>query len=304
MSLKLTGLVAATHAPFDADGRLNLGAVEKQAAHLLRSGVSAAFVCGSTGESHSLTVEERIALARRWGEVARGSALRVVVHVGANCLADARTQAAQASSAGACAVAALSPSYFKPKNVDALAACCAQIADAAPELPFYFYDIPSLTGVHLPVPELLEVGAGRIRTLAGVKFTNPDLMAYQRCLNAGGGRFDVPWGTDECLLAALALGATGAVGSTYNFAAPIYRRLMAAFARGDLAAARAEQYRSVQLIGLLGEFGFIPATKAVMGLLGIDVGPARLPLVSLTPEQHDLLRQRLETLGFFNWITG
>src|SRR5712675_1058537 len=108
------------------------------------------------------------------------------------------------------------------------------------------------------------------------------MAAYQSCLHAEGGRFDIPWGTDEYLLAALAVGATGAVGSTYNFAAPLYHRLMAAFARGDLAAARAEQYRSVQLVGVLIEFGFLAASKAVMGLLGIDVGPARLPHANLT----------------------
>jgi len=300
--MTLTGLVAAAHTPFDADGRLNLAAVPAQAEHLLRGGVRAVFVAGSTGECHSLTVEERLALVQRWGEVARGTDLRLVVHVGSNCLADARTLARQAEAVGAAAVAALAPSYFKPDSVDALAACCAEVAAAAPGLPFYFYDIPALTGVRLPMPEFLARAAGRIPTLAGLKFTNPDLMAFQRCLNTEGGRFDVAWGLDEYLLAALALGAVGAVGSTYNFAAPLYRRLIAAFERGDLTAARAEQYRSVELIGLLAGLGFIPAAKAVMGLLGVDVGPARLPHTNLTAGQHAALRAGLERLGFFDWL--
>src|SRR5262249_5188945 len=155
--------------------------------------------------------------------------LRVVVHVGANCLADARALAADARSAGAAAVAAVAPSYFRPASVDALAACCQAVARAAPGLPFYYYDIPALTGVRVPAAELLAIASERVPTLAGAKFTNPDLAAYQRCLQAAGGRFDVPWGLDECLLAALAVGASGAVGSTYNFAAPLYRRLLAAF---------------------------------------------------------------------------
>src|SRR5262249_54096156 len=151
----------------------------------------------------------------------RGTDLRLIVHVGSNCLADARALAAQARSLGATAIAALAPSYFKPGSVDALIACCAEIAGAAPDVPFYFSAFPSMTGVRRPIPEFLANAPDRIPTLAGLKFTNPDLMAFQACLRAGDGRFDILWGVDESLLAALALGAEGAVGSTYNFAAPI-----------------------------------------------------------------------------------
>jgi N-acetylneuraminate lyase len=302
MNLKLHGLVAATHTPFDSDGRLNLAAVEQQARHLGGDGIRTVFIGGSTGESHSLTVEERLALARRWSEVVRESDLRLVVHVGSNCLGDARTLAAQAQELGAGAIAALAPSYFKPKSLDDLVAWCAEIARTAPAVPFYYYDIPVLTGVQFPMPEFLARASDRIPNLAGIKFTNADLMAYQKCLHAQGGRFDVPWGVDEYLLAALALGAAGAVGSSYNFAAPIYHRVIAAFERGDVAAARAEQFRSVQLIELLAGFGYMAAAKAVMGFLGVDVGPARLPHTRLTPEATTRLRADLEQLGFFNWI--
>jgi N-acetylneuraminate lyase len=297
MTFRLTGLVAATHTPFDDDRELNLSVVEKQAEHLLRNGVGTAFVGGSTGESHSLTVAERRALAERWAAVAKGSPLKVVVHVGSNCLADAKALAAQAEALGAVAISALAPSYFKPKDVGALVACCAAITRAAPGTPFYFYDIPSLTGVHLSMPDFLDAAGGRIPTLAGIKFTNPDLMAYQRCLRAQGGRFDVPWGVDEYLLAALALGATGAVGSSYNFAAPIYQRVIAAVAAGDLAAAREQQFRSVELIALLAGFGYVAAAKAVMGLLGVPVGPPRLPHVRLSPSQAADLARAVERFG-------
>ena len=75
----------------------------------------------------------------------------MVVHVGSNCLADARELAVQAQSFGAAAIAALAPSDFKPGSVDVLIACSTEIAGAAPDLPFYFYDIPSMTGVRLPM---------------------------------------------------------------------------------------------------------------------------------------------------------
>jgi N-acetylneuraminate lyase len=298
----LTGLAAAVHTPFHADGSLRLDAVEAQAAHLQAHGIGLAFVGGTTGEGPSLSLEERTALARRWLEVVRGTSLGVVVHVGSNCLADARALAAQAEGLGALAVCAFAPSYFKPRDVEALVACCADVASAAPRTPFYFYDIPALTGVLLSMPDFLEQAAGRIPTLAGLKFTSPDLMAYQRCLRAGDGAFDVPWGNDETLLAALALGARGAVGSTYNFTAPLYHRMLRAFAAGDLAAARTEQVRSAEIVRLLSGYGYMGAAKAVMTMLGVDVGLARLPNSSLSAAQADELRGRLESLGFFDWI--
>ena len=299
---KLHGLIAATHTPFHQDGSLKLAVVETQAGHLLKNGVQSVFIGGTTGESSSLTVVERLALAKRWSEVARGTELKVIVHLGGNCLADARALAAQAQQLGATAISALAPSYFKPRSVEALVACAADIAAAAPETPFYFYDIPEMTGVNLSMPDFLAQAQERIPTLAGLKFTNPDLMAFQQCRRVKGGVFDVPWGCDEFLLAALALGATSAVGSTYNFAAPIYHRLWRAFDAGDLATARDEQFRSVQLVSTLAPRGFMGAAKAVMQMLGVDVGPARLPNGNLDTTQVAELREELEALGFFDWI--
>ena len=155
----LHGLIAAPHTPFSADGSLNPAIVEKQAARLLADGVTTAFIGGTTGETHSLTLDERRGLAQRWTEVARGTPLRVVVHTGSNSLADARALAAQAQQLKAAAIAAMAPSYFKPRDVDTLVNCMAEIASAAPALPFYYYEIPIFTGVALSPSEFLELRA-------------------------------------------------------------------------------------------------------------------------------------------------
>lgn len=294
---RLHGLVAAVHTPMSAEGALRLEMVEKQAEHMVRNGIEAVFVGGSTGESHSLTVEERLLLAERWGNVLRGSPLRMVVHVGTNCLNDARRMAQQAVKVGAEAISALAPSYFKPKSIEVLIDCCAEIASAAPELPFYFYDIPVLTGVQFSMPAFLEQASKRIPNLVGLKFTNSDLAAYLRVLQMDDGRFDVPWGIDEHLLGALATGAQGAVGSSYNFAAPIYLRLIEAFRAGDMTRAREEQMRSVQWIETLAGFGYMAAAKATMGYLGVEVGPPRLPNSKLTTQQHRELMEAIEKLS-------
>lgn len=290
----LHGLVAAVHTPLNSQGELALDAVEKQAAWMLNQSVNTVFIGGSTGESHSLSLDERIALANRWKDVRKGSSLRLVVHVGCNCLNDAQSLAKHAQSIGADALSALSPSYFKPRSLESLIDCCASIAQAAPNLPFYFYDIPVLTGVNFAMPKFLALASKTIPNLVGLKFTNSDLAAYLQCLQLDNQQWDLPWGIDEHLLGALATGAQGAVGSTYNFAAPIYHRIIEAFHQGDFQRARQEQLKSIQLIECLASYGYMAAAKATMEYLGIPVGPPRLPNGSLTTEQQRELYSRLD----------
>ena len=298
MTHLLNGLVAATHTPFKKDGSLNLDGVEKIAAHLLANKVEIAFIGGSTGESHSLNVDERMKLAKRWFEIAKGTRLKVVVHVGSNCLEDARALSRQGQELGALAISALTPSYFKPRNVDALVVCCSFIASAAPQTPFYYYDIPTMTGVNLPMPEFLERAGKSIPNLKGLKFTNVDFMSFQLCGQMEGGRFEILWGVDEMLLPALSVGAHGAVGSTYNFAAPIYHRIMDAFKKFDFETARKEQLRSIRLVNILVKRGYMASAKAMMGMLGVDVGSPRLPNGSLKQDEFASLKSDLEKEGY------
>ena len=294
MTHLLNGLVAATHTPFKKDGSLNLDGIEKIAAHLASKKVDIAFIGGSTGESHSLNVEERMSLAKRWFEVVKGTKLNVVVHVGSNCLEDARTLAKQAQQLQAMAISALTPSYFKPKNVDALVECCSFIASAAPGLPFYYYDIPTMTGVNLFMPDFLDRAGKSIPNLKGLKFTNVDFMSFQLCSQMDGGRFEILWGVDEMLLPALSVGAHGAVGSTYNFAAPIYHRIIEAFKKFHFETARKEQLRSIKLVNILVKRGYMASAKAMMGMLGVDVGSPRLPNGSLKHDELASLKSELE----------
>jgi N-acetylneuraminate lyase len=302
MSTRLQGLIAATHTPFDADGRVNLAAIAAQAEFLHGAGVNAVFVTGTTGESASLTVEERSAVIRRWAEVTRGVPMKVIAHVGGNCIEDARALAKVSESVEVAAIAAVAPTYFKPRDLEAVIACCAAIAGAAPRTPFYYYDIPTMTGLNHSMPDFLMQAPSKVPTLVGLKFTNADLMSFQKCLAVGNGKFDVPYGFDEYMLAALALGATGFVGSSFNFAAPIYNRLVKAFQEGDLATARVEQMKSVRLITVIASYGYLAAAKFAMKLLGVDVGKPRLPNMPLTTVQEKALEADLTKLGFFEQV--
>ncbi|MBU4199469.1 MAG: dihydrodipicolinate synthase family protein [Verrucomicrobia bacterium] len=299
MRLHLSGLIAAPFSPMHEDGRIDLAAIEHYARLLAEAGVMGAFVCGSTGESHSLSTQERMQIAESWMKAA-GPNLAVIIQVGHNSLPEARALAAHAQRIGAGAISAMAPSYFKPACVDDLIDFFAEIAASAPILPFFFYDIPSMTGVNVSAREILEKSAERIPTLAGIKFTNPNLMALQECLAFRSNDFTILFGIDEILLSGLVFGCPGAVGSTYNYAAPVYHRIIRAFQSGDMAAARREQLKSVELVHSLHEFGGLRAGKAIIAMMGMDCGPVRLPLRRMTVDETRALYDRIHHLDIFS----
>ena len=284
------------------DGELNLGAIPAYAARLARDGISGAFICGTTGEGASLTTDERRRVAAAW-IAARPPALKLIVHVGHNANAESRVLAQHAQKIGADAVAAMAPGFFRPANVDDLVAWCAQVAAAAPRLPFYYYHIPLMVGAYFPMAEFLPRAVQKIPSFAGIKFTHENLMDYAQTLAVADGRYSVMAGRDEILLSYLALGAECAVGSTYNYAAPIYRRLIAAHGAGDFRSARKWQAIARAFIVVISRSGDMSANKAMMGLVtGLDCGPVRSPLQNLTAAQIRRLRADLEAAGLFTGL--
>lgn len=300
MKSVLTGLVAAPYTPLRRDGELDLAAIPRLAAMLAHNGVTGAFVCGTTGESYSLTVDERKRVAAAWREAVPPE-LKLVVHVGHLCLAESCSLARHAQEIGADAIATIAPNFFKPAGAAELVAWCKQVAVAAPQLPFYYYHMPAMTGVTIPVTDLLVEAGDTIPNFVGVKFTHEDLMDYGCAGRIGGGRYSMLFGRDEILIAGLSIGAVGAVGSTYNFAAPLFVNLIRAFNAGDIEMARAEQARARDFISVLHRRGGLSAGKSVMKLIGVDCGPVRLPLRQLNESQEAALRTDLEAIGFFEY---
>ncbi|MBP86171.1 MAG: hypothetical protein CMJ64_05565 [Planctomycetaceae bacterium] len=297
-------LIAPPPAPFHADGSLNLEPVEQQAQLLIDTSADGAFVAGSTGEGQSLSTDERMRLAERWMDVSAGADLEIMIQLGHNSQPDAIALAEHAQRIGADSVSASSPCYFKPANVDTLIDFLEPVAAAAGDLPFYFYEIPPFTNVNLPMVEFLEKGKPRMPNLVGLKYSNPNLMQLQQCVRLHEGEFEVLFGCDQQLLSAVLYGACGAVGSTYNHAALLYREMLAAFKAGDLDAARAAQGRSVDMIAIMARHSFMSALKAVMRTKGIELGPVRAPLVNLTAEQERELLRDLEQADLLDFSSS
>ncbi|MBN2512512.1 MAG: dihydrodipicolinate synthase family protein [Sedimentisphaerales bacterium] len=302
--MHLEGLIAAPFTAMKADRSINLDMIEKQAAFYAANGVAGVFVCGTTGEGLLLTVQERLDIADVWCQVALGT-LKVIVHVGENSVDACCQMAARAQRAGAYAVGAMAPNFFRPATVEVLVDYCAEIAASAPKLPFYYYHMPSMTGVNFAMIDFLKKASGRIPNLAGIKYTYEDMMDYQLCRVFEDGRYDILFGRDEMLLCGLVLGTRGAVGSTYNFAAPLYCRLIDEFRKEHLDKARQYQLLSMQMIKILATIGcpFLSASKALMKYLGVDCGPVRLPLTDISAAQFDSMIARLEQIGLSDFCS-
>ncbi|MFM7290504.1 MAG: dihydrodipicolinate synthase family protein [Planctomycetia bacterium] len=300
MPHRFNGLIPATYTPLTADGAVDLPAIVPLTEQLIADGACGLYVCGSTGEGVSLSTGERRQVAEAFTAATRGR-VPVIVHVGHDSLAEAAALAAHAAEIGADAISAMPPCYFAIRDAATAVECAAAVAAAAPQLPFYYYHIPVMTGVAIDVVDLLRQAGDRIPNFAGVKYTANTLHEFLECVALDGGRFEMLSGYDELLLPGLAVGARAAVGSTFNVATPLYARLMAAFAAGDLDRAREEQLRAVAMIRVLMRFPFHPAMKAVLAMIGTPCGACRPPLPRLSDADERRLRESLEAIGFFTW---
>lgn len=288
-------LIAAPHSPFAANGDLALDVVPQQAAHLRANGVHGVLVAGSTGEGSSLTSRERRELAERWSST--GSDLKVWVHVGHNSAREATALAAHAASIGATGICAAPPSWFPLSSIERLVDTCAEIAAGAPDLPFLYYHIPALSHVNVAMVRFAAIARERIPNFSGIKYTHLDALDFQACVREHGDTLKLYWGCDELLVTGLALGAHGAVGSTYNFAAPLYHRLLEAHQRGDNLRCRELQSKAAALVELLAKHGYMAAAKITMQYLGVNVGGVRCPMPTIDADKEADVIADLERFG-------
>lgn len=296
---RLEGMVAASFTPIDVAGKVNLSAIGKYADLMATSGVAGVFVCGTTGESHSLTTEERKAILAQWVKLANGH-FKVIAHVGSNCQVEAMELSRHAQEIGADAIAAMAPCFFKPATVKELVAFFAPVAGSAPELPFYYYNMPSMTGVSLSVPEFLVEGKKVMPNLVGTKFTHNNLMEMGECLTLEDGAFEVLHGYDEILIAGLAFGAVAGVGSTYNYLPSVYAGIFEAMKKGDIETARRLQKKSIEVVEVIIKYGGgVRGGKAIMNLIGIECGQCRLPITPFSEAEYKSLKEDLTKLSFF-----
>lgn len=294
---KLSGLVAAPFTPMFPDGEINHSIIPKYYDILVNNRVVGAFINGSTGEGVSTTLREKFEITESWAKHSSSGNLKIINLLGGTCYKDCIELARESGKMGIYAVALTSPSYFKPANVKMLAEYFVKVAEAVPEMPVYYYHIPVLTGGFFNMIDFLPEVARRVPNFAGIKYTHEDFMDFMSCLNYDGGRYDMLWGRDENFLSAMILGARGAVGSTFNYAAPLYYKMIDAFDRNEHDKARELQRKSIEMIALLGKYGGIATGKAYMRLLGLECGEFRLPVRNMRNGEYESFVKDVKNLA-------
>ena len=288
----------------DALGAIRPDVIPSYADHLRRTGATAVYVCGSTGESLALSVEERKTLLEAW-MAAAGDDLVVIAHVGANCLPDAVELAAHADAVGAPIVSAMNPTFGRSRSVGDLVAWHAGLAEAAGERPYLIYEISAFGGVSFPASEVVRTAVGRVPGFAGLKFTSGDLMQLQLAIELGETHgLSMFFGSDEHLLAGLALGCRSAIGSTYGYAPGPAQAVFEAFGRGDLEAARTAQRTIVRLVAPLLSHGVLRTGKALLEEVGVPIGPPRGPERGLHAAERRSVLDALASLGIAGLDAG
>lgn len=298
----INNLIAATYAPMNQDGSLNTKIIKTYTDFLIKNSVKGVFMNGSTGDFASLTFEERKEITLAWSKN-KSPELYLIDHVGSPSLKVAKELAIYASDK-VDAIAVLAPYYFKLNSIEKLVTYCKEVAASAPNLPFYYYHIPVLSGANLNMLEFLKIASKEIPNLAGIKFTNNNLIDYLHCKNFENGKYNILFGFDEIFISSLPLGATGWVGSTYNHLAPLYYKIKELFEEGRMSEAAELQTKAIRFVEILdSKGGFNGVAKGFMKLLGIDCGPSRFPHTTLSDEAYLEIKQELDEIGLLKFLS-
>jgi 4-hydroxy-tetrahydrodipicolinate synthase len=276
--------------PFSADGSVDLELTARLADHLVSQGSDGLVVCGTTGESPTLSWDEQHDLfAAVKGAV--GDRAKVLAGSGSNCTAEAVEATRQAAALGADGALVVVPYYNKPPQ-DGLEAHFRAVAAAAPLLPLMLYNIPGRTGTTLePATVARLLDCPNVVSFKAASGTTEEVSALRVLC---GDRLAIYSGDDALTLPMLAVGAVGVVSVASHLAGPEIRAMIRAFLAGDLAEALALHEQLLPLCkALFCTTNPIPV-KAALELCGWPVGAPRLPLLSATAD----VRQRLsETLA-------
>ena len=301
--MNVNNLIAATYAPMNPDGSLNTQIIKSYSDFLIKNKVEGVFMNGSTGDFVSLSIEERKEITLAWSKT-KSENLYLIDHVGSPSLKVAKELAAYASDK-VDAIAVLAPYYFKLNTIEKLVTYCKEVAASAPNLPFYYYHIPVLSGANLNMLDFLKVASKEIPNLEGIKFTNNNLIDYIHCKNFENGKFNILFGFDEIFISSLPLGATGWVGSTYNHLAPLYYKIKDLFEKGSMKEAAELQTKAIRFVEILDSYGgFNGVAKGYMKHFGIDCGPSRFPHTTATPETYKEINKELDKIGLLELLSN
>ena len=288
-----TGAGVAIVTPFNEDESINYDKLDELIDYHCANGTDSIVICGTTGESATMTEEEHAECVRFTIERAKGR-IPVIAGTGSNCTRTAIELSKDAAEHGADGLLLVTPYYNKATQAGLIAHYTAVAKEV--KTPIIMYSVASRTGCNIEPATVAEL-VKNVDNIVGVKEASGNISQVAKIMSLTDGNIDLYSGNDDQIVPLLSLGAKGVISVLSNVAPQEIHDICAKFFEGDAAGSAALQLKAIPLIEqLFCEVNPIPVKKA-MALMGKDCGPLRMPLTELTPEHEKALVQAMKDFG-------
>ena len=288
-----TGAGVAIITPMTETGAVNYPKLEEILEYQIANGTDAIIICGTTGESSTLSHEEHLEAIRFTAEKVAGR-IPVIAGTGSNCTETAIYLSQEAEKYGVDGVLLVTP-YYNKATQKGLIAHFTKIANSI-KIPVILYNIQSRTGVNM-TPETIAYLAKNVENIVGVKEASGNISQIAKIAKLCGESFDIYSGNDDQIVPILSLGGKGVISVLSNVAPKETHDIVAKFLDGDVAGSLELQLRAIPLVEkLFCEVNPIPV-KAALNMLGWEVGPLRMPLSEMEEEHQKELKAAMDAFG-------
>lgn len=288
-----TGAGVAIVTPFHADGSINYDKLEELIDFHCNNGTDSIVICGTTGESATMTEQEHVDCIKKAVEFTRGR-IPVVAGAGSNCTKTAIELSQEAEAAGADGLLVVTP-YYNKATQQGLVQHYKMVADSV-KLPIIMYSVASRTGCNI-APETAATLINNVDNIVGIKEASGNISQVAKIMNLTDGKADMYSGNDDQIVPIMSLGGIGVISVLSNVAPKQTHDICAKFLAGDINGSRDLQLKALPLIdALFSEVNPIPVKKA-MNLLGYEVGGLRMPLTELTEGNTEKLAKAMREFG-------
>ena len=287
------GAGVALVTPFKENGEVNYEKLEEIVEEQIAGGTDAIIACGTTGEASTMTHEEHLDVIEYICRVTK-KRIPVVAGTGSNCTETAVYLSAEAEKRGADGLLLVSP-YYNKATQKGLMAHFTAVADAV-KIPVILYNIPGRTGVTIK-PETIAALCRDVDNIVGVKEASGNFSAIATLMSLSDGKVDLYSGNDHQIVPLLSLGGKGVISVLSNVAPRQTHDICASYFAGDVKTSAALQLKAIPLITeLFSEVNPIPV-KAAMNMMGKGVGPLRMPLTEMEPQNQEKLKKAMTAYG-------
>ena len=287
------GAGVAIVTPMTADGEVNYEVLGEMLEAQIAGGTDAIIICGTTGESATLSEEEHSAVIR-YAIKKVNKRIPVIAGTGSNCTATAIKLSKEAEKDGADGLLLVTP-YYNKATQKGLIAHYTAIAKAV-SLPIILYNVPSRTGCNLQ-PETIAALVKNVKNIVGVKEASGNISQIAKVKLLCGDDIDLYSGNDDQVVPILSLGGIGVISVLSNVAPKETHNMVMDYLNGDVDTARQMQLKAIPLIdALFSEVNPIPVKKA-LNLMGWEAGPLRAPLTEMEASHAEVLKKTMKDFG-------